>query len=73
MKFLLFLSSLMVFFSFILLMLAIASYVDGKRTADIEKQADYFKHGKQFIIAFVCCFFGGKVLELILYDIIASC
>ncbi len=73
MKFLLFLNSFMVFFSFILLMLAIASYVDGKMTTDIDKQAHYFKRGKQFIIACVSCFFGSKVLELIWYDIIASC
>ncbi len=67
------LNSLILFASFILLMLAITSYIKGKMTADIDKQAHYFKRGKQFIIAFVCCFFIGKGLELIFYDIIASC
>ncbi len=67
------LNPFLVFSSFVLLVLAIIFYIKGKITTDIEKQAHYFKRGKQFIIAFVCCFFIGKGLELMFYDIIASC
>ncbi len=72
MKTLLALSSLMVFSSFVLLLLSIVSYIKSKISTDDEQGQQHLKQAKQCILAFFFCFFVGKGLKLILYDIMAT-
>ncbi len=72
MKTLLALSSLMVFSSFVLLLLSVVSYIKSKISTDDEQRQQHFQQARQCILAFFFCFFIGKGLKLILYDIMAT-